>query len=431
MIAITLAIGVIPESLGAVVSITLSISTKRMAKENVIVKRLSSVETLGSVNVICTDKTGTLTQNKMAIRKIIFNGQEYSANEFLKLNLDSFSEDLFNQALVLPNDAITDGQERIGDPTELALIDFAEQLGIDEIKYRQKYQRLDEIPFDSKRKLMSTLNQISDEVKVNFTKGALDELLKKCRRILIDGKVVNLTDEIKTKIMKQAAKMSNDALRVLGFAYKQVKTVKASEKDLIFLTAVGMIDPVRETAIEAVHNAHEANIRVVMITGDHPRTALAIAKELDIAYTEYEVMTSSVLESLDDEQLNRVIDNIRVFARVNPEHKTRIVQALQKKKNVTAMTGDGVNDAPSLSIADIGISMGISGTDVAKEASDVILTDDNFGTIMKGVNEGRNVYQKIKRTIVFLLGINLANVLAILVLALINQRLPLAATDIL
>jgi len=432
MIAITLAIGVIPESLSAVVSITLSVSTKRMAKEHVIVKKLASVETLGSVNVICTDKTGTLTQNKMTVKKLLFNNELLTDHEFIEKAHSDFETNIFKKLLVLPNDAITDGKERIGDPTELALIDFAERIGVDELKYRKEFIRLDEIPFDSQRKLMTTLNKISPKEKINFTKGAIDELLKKCNSILIHGVVKPLNKETKNNILKSVTKMSNDALRVLGFAYKESHgAIEAVESKLIFVGAVGMIDPVRESAIEAVREAHEAKIRVVMITGDHAKTALAIAKSLDIAYTEYEVMTSDVLEKMSDTELVRVIDNIRVFARVNPEHKVRIIQALQAKGNITSMTGDGVNDAPSLNIADIGVAMGISGTDVAKEAADVILTDDNFGTIMKGVNEGRNVYQKIRRTIVFLLGVNIANVLSILILSLINHVSPLEATDIL
>jgi len=403
-----------------------------MAKENVIVKKLASVETLGSVNVICTDKTGTLTQNKMTVKKVLYNNDLYDDDQFNKLmDQNKKDKELFVNLLVLPNDAITDGEQRIGDPTELALVDLAEKMGVDEITYRRKYKRIDEIPFDSKRKMMTTLNVDKAGQKISFTKGGIDEVLGQSKYILLNNEIVPLTKEIEAIILKNAGKMSSDALRVLGFAYQDTIGDQPVEEDLIFVGAVGMIDPVRESAVQAVREAHQAHIRVVMITGDHVKTALAIAKELDIAFTEYEVMSSATLESMSDDELERVIDNIRVFARVNPEHKVRIVRALQNKGNITSMTGDGVNDAPSLSIADIGVAMGISGTDVAKEAADVILTDDNFGTIMVGVNEGRNVYQKIKRTIVFLLGVNIANVLAILIISLISHQPALTATDIL
>lgn len=429
MVAITLAIGVIPESLSAVVSITLSFSTKRLAEENVIVKKLASVETLGSVNVICTDKTGTLTQNRMTVQKVIINSEIIAAAEYLKTP-DNHEKDIFKKLLVLPNDAITQGDDRVGDPTELALIDFAELMKVDEIKYRKKFKRLDEIPFDSKRKLMTTINEDGDHQLV-AVKGAIDELLKRCTRIQVKNKVLTLSSKDKEAILKLSEELSDQALRVLGFAYGLDQKPGAYEENLIFIGAVGMIDPVRDSAVQAVKTAHQAGIRVVMITGDHQITALAIARELGIAYSDYEVMTSKTLQSLDDEQLNRVVDTINVFARVNPEHKVRIVQALQAKNNITSMTGDGVNDAPSLSIADIGVAMGITGTDVAKQASDVILSDDNFATMMKGVNEGRNVWQKIRRTIVFLLGVNIANVLGILIVSLINHNSPLEATDIL
>ncbi|AUF83599.1 cation-translocating P-type ATPase [Mesoplasma syrphidae] len=431
MVAITLAIGVIPESLAAVVSITLSFSTKRMAKENVIVKKLASVETLGSVNVICTDKTGTLTQNKMTVQKVIVNNKIITQKDYVKLP-SSLQKELFLKSLVLPNDSVTEGTERIGDPTELALVDYAELMGIDEQKSRELWLRTDEIPFDSERKLMTTVNEI-DSKQVTFTKGAIDQLLKVCSRIILNDQIINLTDEHRHEILKSATTLSDDALRVLAFAYSDdINQTKANyEANLIFVGAVAMIDPVRIEAVQAIEEAHAAGIRVVMITGDHAITALAIARDLDLAYTPYEVMSSEALERYSEEELLRVIDNIKVFARVNPDHKVRIVNALQKKGNIVSMTGDGVNDAPSLSKADIGVAMGITGTDVAKQAADVILTDDNFATIMKGVNEGRNVYQKIKRAIVLLMGFNLANVVSIFVISMILHVSPLEATNIL
>lgn len=434
MVAITLAIGIIPESLAAVVSITLSFATKRMAtQENVIVKKLASVETLGSVNVICTDKTGTLTQNKMTVKKVILNNQIIPSDEYINLE-NNKQKDLFLKSLVLPNDSVTEGTERIGDPTELALVDFAELMQLDEQDARDNWQRIDEIPFDSERKLMSTVNN-ADGVKTIFTKGAIDQMLKVCDRIMIDNQIIKITKEHKHALLEEAKKLSNDALRVLSFAYNedyhQLVDPEDLEHHLIFLGAVAMIDPVRDEAVQAIAEAHAAGIGVVMITGDHAITALAIARDLDLAYTAYEVMNSHDLEQMTDDELARIIDNIKVFARVNPEHKVRIVSALQAKGYIVSMTGDGVNDAPSLSKADIGTAMGITGTDVAKQAADVILTDDNFATIMKGVNEGRNVYQKIRRAVVLLMGFNLANVLVIFTISLIIHISPLEATNIL
>ncbi|AVN63739.1 ATPase [Mesoplasma florum] len=429
MVAITLAIGVIPESLAAVISITLSFSTKRMANNNVIVKKLASVETLGSVNVICTDKTGTLTQNKMTVKKVIDNNRIIDSDEYLDLD-KSIQKELLLKALVLPNDSITEGNERIGDPTELALVDFAELMGVDELVYRKKFERIDEIPFDSERKLMSTLNTV-DKKTIAFTKGAIDQLLSICDHIMIENKVIKLTESHKHEIMRASINLSDDALRVLAFAYKEVKNNKLEEKGLTFIGAVAMIDPVRKEAVQAIEEAHAAGVEVCMITGDHAITALAIARDLGLAYDEKQVISSDKLDTMSDAELEEVIDNIRVFARVNPEHKVKIVATLQKKGYIVSMTGDGVNDAPSLSKADIGVAMGITGTDVAKQASDVILTDDNFATIMTGVNEGRNVYQKIKRAITLLMGFNLANVLSILIISLIFKISPLEATNIL
>lgn len=429
MIAITLAIGVIPESISAVVSITLSISTKKLAENNMIVKKLSSVEALGSVNVICTDKTGTLTQNRMTVQKLILNKNIVHDNFFL--DASQKHKDLFLKALVLCNDSVTEGNERIGDPTELALVDFAENYQVDEIAFRKKYTRIDELPFDSERKMMSTINIIDDQNYV-FTKGAIDQLVNVCSKIIVDGIIVEFTEELKKIILGEANKLSSDALRVLAFAYKiKGDSLRDFEKDLIFLGAVGMIDPVRKSAIRAIKYAKEAGISVVMITGDHAITALAIGRDLSLASNMQEVMTSSQLEKLSNDELDQLIEEIHVFARVNPEHKTTIIKSLQRKGNITSMTGDGVNDAPSLSQADIGVAMGITGTDVSKQAADVILTDDNFETIIKGVYEGRNAFQKIRRSIAFVLGVNLANVFAIFLISIINHIAPLEATDIL
>jgi Ca2+-transporting ATPase len=432
MVAITLAVGVIPESLAAVVSITLSLSTKRMAKNNVIVKKLAAVETLGSVNVICTDKTGTLTENRMTVKKIIVNNEIVAAETYLKEATD-IHKNLFLKSLVLCNDSVTEGKERLGDPTELALVDYAELHKMDEQDARKKWTRIDEKPFDSERKLMSTVNDI-DGQKHTFTKGAIDQLLKQCTHILIDDVERKITAQDKEVLLKSANQLSSDALRVLAFAYNTKYDDLPEdefEQQLTFVGAVAMIDPVRKSAIRAVAQAHDAGIDVVMITGDHAVTALAIGRELDLAHSEYEVMTSEKLQTMTDKELNRIIEQIHIFARVNPEHKVRIVDVLQNRSNITSMTGDGVNDAPSLAKADIGVAMGITGTDVSKQAADIILTDDNFETIIKGVYEGRNVFQKIRRAIAFVLGINLANVLGIFILSLINHVAPLEASDIL
>ncbi|AHI52946.1 cation-translocating P-type ATPase [Spiroplasma culicicola] len=433
MVAITLAIGVIPECLAAIISITLSFSTKRMAQENVIVKKLQAVETLGSVNVICTDKTGTLTQNKMTVKKMIMDNQILESKSYAKEKNDRHM-DLFLKSLVLCNDSVTEGSERIGDPTELALVDYAEIIGYDEQDARDKWERIDEMPFDSERKMMTTVNNV-DGVKTTFTKGAIDQLLDCCTKIMVDNVERDITQADKDQLLAIASTLSADALRILAFAYNTNYDNEPDkddlERNLTFLGGVAMIDPVRQSAVNAVKQAHDAGVRVVMITGDHAVTALAIAKELDLAHSESEVMSSDQLNEMSDEQLYEVIEQIKVFARVNPEHKVRIVEALQKRENITSMTGDGVNDAPSLAKADIGVAMGITGTDVAKQAADVILTDDNFETIIKGVNEGRNVYQKIKRAITFILGVNFANVLSIFILSTINTVSPVEATNIL
>ncbi|WP_166508791.1 cation-translocating P-type ATPase [Spiroplasma chinense] len=433
MVAITLAIGVIPECLAAIISITLSFSTKRMAKENVIVKKLQAVETLGSVNVICTDKTGTLTQNKMTVKKMIMDNSILESKAYAKEKNDKHM-DLFLKSLVLCNDSVTEGSERIGDPTELALVDYAEIIGYDEQDARDKWERIDEIPFDSERKMMTTVHEING-VNTTFTKGAIDNLLECCSKIMIDNVERPITDEDKKQLLAISESLSENALRVLAFAYNtnydKEKDKDDLEHDLTFLGGVAMIDPVRDSAVSAVKSAHDAGVKVVMITGDHAVTALAIAKDLDLAHDASEVMSSEKLDAMNDDELFAIIEQIKVFARVNPEHKVRIVEALQKSGNIVSMTGDGVNDAPSLAKADIGVAMGITGTDVAKQAADVILTDDNFETIIKGVNEGRNVYQKIKRAIVFILGVNMANVISIFILSTINTVSPVEATNIL
>lgn len=422
--AITLAVAVIPESLPVIVSIILALSVAKMAKNQAIIKKLPAVETLGSVDVICTDKTGTLTLNKMTVSKF-FLGKGESKKELKK-------DEKFLLALTLCNDSFTDiNQHSIGDPTELALTYFANSYGIQELEEREKYQRLDELPFDSDRKIMSTLNEVQGE-KIIFSKGAIDQILLLSSQIEeAKGEIRTLNEEDKKEILKKAEEMSKEALRVLAFAYKKQKDEEFSEDKLIFLGAVGMIDPEREEAKSAIAKAARAGIKTVMITGDHPHTAFAIAKNLKIASREDEVILGKDLENLSQEALEKSIEKYSVFSRVNPEHKVRIVQAFQASGKIVSMTGDGVNDAPSLKSADIGVAMGITGSDVAKEAASMILMDDNFQTIIYAVEEGRNIYNKIKKAVEFVLGTNFAELFGILLAVLAGFAAPLGAIHVL
>ncbi|WP_146638132.1 cation-translocating P-type ATPase [Spiroplasma clarkii] len=389
-----------------------------MASRNVIVKTFNAIETLGTVNVICSDKTGTLTQNKMTIEKLFLDKNIVELKNF-KYDPKEQEQWHFVNGLVLCSDAISIGNARLGDPTEIALTDWGHTLNINELELRDTYKRIDEIPFDSERKLMTTVNQVDDK-QVAYVKGALDNLLKICKKIYLNGKVVPLTETIKTEISQNVEPLLQDALRVLGLAYKIIETGQEFaqdnyEKDLIFLGGVAMMDPPRKEAKFAVARANDSGIRVIMITGDHKITAMAIAKKIGIASPKYnEALTGLEIDALNDEEFKEKLKTVNVFARVNPEHKTRIVETLQSQNKIVAMTGDGVNDAPSLTKADIGIAMGITGTDVAKESAKAILTDDNFATIISGVREGRNVYEKIKRAIAFLLGANFSQMLVIL-----------------
>ncbi|WP_368486455.1 cation-translocating P-type ATPase [Spiroplasma sp. DGKH1] len=428
MTSVTIAIAVIPESLMVIVSVILSLSTKRMSNVNVIVKKLDAVETLGSVNIICSDKTGTLTQNKMTVKEVIFDNNILKTTAY-KYHKDSPHHQHFINCLTLCNDAINEKKEKIGDPTEIALVDFTRAITIRETEWRKKYKRVDEIPFDSDRKLMTTVNKVNSK-KIVYTKGAIDQLLEHCTKIYLDEKIIPLTAELKKIVHAEAMKLSHEALRVLAFAFKE-QDDSPLESDLIFLGAVGMIDPPRPEAIVAIEKAHHAGIRVVMITGDHKVTAFAIAQQLKIVDSEENVMSGHQIDSIDNDQLKEKLKTMNVFARVNPEHKTRIVECLQELNYVVSMTGDGVNDAPSLSKADIGVAMGITGTDVSKEAANIILQDDNFSTIIKGVEEGRNVYQKIKRAIIFVISANIAQVLAFLLISIITTIKPFESVNIL
>ena len=414
MTAVAIAVAAIPESLMVVVTIILSIGVTKLAKRNVIIRRLHSVETLGCCEVICSDKTGTITQNKMTVRKVYFNGKDYDLQSLDKTK----AEDLIIN-MVLCNDAKIQDEVLIGDPTETALIDFANKFGFVKAKMEKAFKRVNEIPFDSNRKMMSTLNMKNDTY-VQYTKGGIDEILKLCTSILIDGKVKKITKADIDKIKKANSDFCGEALRVLGYAYRGANNKDdLVEKDLTFVGLSGMIDPPREEVFEALKKCKKAGMQAVMITGDHKDTAYAIAKELGMVEDYSQVVDGVFLDNFTDEELKNEIHKYKVFTRVTPEHKVRIVTAFKALGKVVAMTGDGVNDAPSIKTADIGIGMGKSGTEVTKEVADMILTDDNFATIVIAVEEGRKIYNNIQKTVQFLLSCNIAEVVAILMLTLI------------
>ena len=402
--SVTLAVAAIPESLPAIITIIMAVGLQNLAKKGAIVKRLKAVETLGSCEVICSDKTGTLTQNKMEVVKLVYN---------LKVDTDfkksSKEFDCLIKTMILCNNSYLDSHNKIiGDPTETSLINFAIKNNIN-VKNLEKFERIYEIPFDSNRKLMSTVNVI-DNNKICFTKGAFDKLIKKCKYILINGQVKKLNDIYIKKLNNLNNSLSNDALRVLAYAYKGVENFDKLEEDLVFVGLSGMIDPPRLEAFKAIEKCKDAGLKPIMITGDHPDTAFAVAKQLKIAENKNEVLIGANLDKLTDDELINKINNYKVFARVSPENKVRIVKALKKQNKIVAMTGDGVNDAPSLKIADIGVGMGITGTDVTKDVADIIVTDDNFATIVLAVEEGRKVYANIQKTIQFLLSTNIVEV---------------------
>lgn len=416
--SISLAVAAIPEGLVAIIAIVLSLGVTRMSKKNAIIKKLPAVETLGSVNYICSDKTGTLTQNKMSVV------ESYTKDS---------DEKLLTTAFILSSDAKIENNNQIGDPTELALILKGLNEGITRDELDKKYPRIDEFSFDSDRKLMSTLVKNEDKFRV-YTKGALDNLLKISNYILVDNKIVEFTDELKKEVLDVAKDMASKALRVLAVSYKDVdEKIDSSEfeKNLVFIGISGMIDPPRMQAFDSIKKAHKAGINVVMITGDHKDTAFAIAKNLNIANSEEQCISGPELEEMTDEQLEKTVTRYRVFSRVSPVHKVRIVKALKNNNNIVSMTGDGVNDAPSLKSADIGVAMGITGTDVAKGASSMILTDDDFSTIVVAIEEGRNIYDNIKKAIIFLLSCNLGEVISIFIATVLAWPIPLVATQIL
>ncbi|MFD2117215.1 cation-translocating P-type ATPase [Paenibacillus yanchengensis] len=436
--AISLAVAAIPEGLPAIVAIVLALGVTRMSKINAIVKKLPAVETLGSVNIICSDKTGTLTQNKMTVV------QYYTLNQLKELPADAVEQTVDTATLstdeqelvtsfVLCSDATYEHGQATGDPTEVALIVLGDRCGLSKKQLNQDHSRVGEKPFDSDRKLMSTLNKTATGYRVH-TKGAIDQLLQISSTALVNGEVVPLTEQMKQQYLSVAETMSDDALRVLGAAYKDTKQVISPdemEQELTVLGFVGMIDPPRLEVKDSIREAKLAGITPIMITGDHKNTAVAIAKQLGIAESIDQSMTGAEIDQLSDDEFSKNINNYRVFARVSPEHKVKIVKAFKSHGNIVSMTGDGVNDAPSLKNADIGVAMGITGTDVSKGASDMILTDDNFTTIVHAIREGRNIYQNIKKAVIFLLSCNFGEVVAILASVLFFWPIPLLPTQIL
>jgi Ca2+-transporting ATPase len=432
LIAVSLSVAAIPEGLPAIVTIVLALGVQRMIKRQAVVRKLPAVETLGAVSVICSDKTGTLTQNKMTVTKVFVNGR-YAP--LTSITGKDNNEGLFFKAMALCNDAIVTKEEQSGDPTEIALVAAAIKLGFNKQDLDKNYQRIFEIPFDSERKMMTTVHKHQDRYFV-MVKGALESILPLTSHIIDEGEKVSFSSTKSANLIAQANVMSAEALRVLAVAYKEIAAVsdfsKAHlESDLILLGLTGMIDPPREEVKASIAQCKSAGIRTVMITGDHQKTALAIAKELGIASEETETITGPEINSLSENELNDKVKKILVYARVSPEHKVRIVKALKSNGEITSMTGDGVNDAPSLQQADVGVAMGLSGTDVAKGAADIVLTDDNFATIVAAVEEGRNIYQNIKKSILFLLSCNLGEIITLFFAILLGWPAPLTAVHIL
>ena len=431
MFAVALAVAAIPEALSSIVTIVQAMGTQKMAKEHAIIKELKAVESLGCVSVICSDKTGTLTQNKMTVQNIYTNGQTITIDQLnLKNQLHRY---LLYDAILTNDSSIVDGKG-IGDPTEFALVEMGRKATVDENLLRELMPRLEEIPFDSDRKLMSTKYELHD-VPTVLTKGALDVLLDRTVKIRMEEGIRDITREDREAILQKNLEFSQEGLRVLAFGYKEVPedyTLSLdNENDFIFLGLISMMDPPREESKTAVADAKRAGIKPVMITGDHKITATAIAKQIGIFEDGDIAMTGRELDAMSEEELDRKITEISVYARVSPENKIRIVDAWQRRGSITAMTGDGVNDAPALKKADIGVAMGITGTEVSKDAAAMILTDDNFATIIKAVANGRNVYRNIKNAIKFLLSGNMAGILSVLYTSLAALPVPFAPVHLL
>ncbi len=426
MFAVALAVAAIPEALSSIVTIVLAMGTQKMARQNAIMKDLKAVESLGSVSVICSDKTGTLTQNRMTPQKIYADG---SLLEGQNLDLVNDVQRLLLKSALLASDATNDPETgtSIGDPTEVALVMLGELFGVDEVRYREQHPRLGELAFDSDRKLMSTLHNI-DGVPTLFTKGAIDVLLDRSKWLLTREGRVPMTPERKEEISRVNMELSMEGLRVLAFAFRELDSVRPlsleDESEFTFIGLISMIDPPRPEAIQAVADAKLGGIRTIMITGDHKVTASAIARQLGIFQDGDEALSGVELDQMSDADLDKKLDKVSVYARVSPEHKIRIVNAWQRKGNIVSMTGDGVNDAPALKKADIGVAMGITGTEVSKDAASMILADDNFATIVKAVVNGRSVYTNIKNAIQFLLSGNTAGIFCVLYASLLALPVP-------
>lgn len=431
LFAVALAVAAIPEALSSIVTIVLSFGTQKMAKEHAIIRKLQAVEGLGSVSIICSDKTGTLTQNKMTVEDYYVNGQRIFAKD---IDRQAQGQKQLLRYSILCNDSTNVDGVEIGDPTETALINLGSKLGAEAGYVRGKFPRMSEIPFDSDRKLMSTAHILEDG-PVMITKGAVDVLLTRMNRIWKNGKVQELTEEERNAIEEQNQEFSRGGLRVLAFAYKEIEEghelTLEDEQDLIFVGLISMMDPPREESAQAVAECIRAGIKPIMITGDHKITAAAIAKRIGILKDESEACEGSEIDNLSDEELKDFVEGISVYARVSPEHKIRIVRAWQEKGNIVSMTGDGVNDAPALKQADIGVAMGITGSEVSKDAASMVLTDDNFATIIKAVENGRNVYKNIKGSIQFLLSGNFGGILAVLYAAIAGLPVPFAPVHLL
>ena len=438
--SVSLAVAAIPEGLPAIVTIVLAIGVQRMARRNAIIRKLPSVETLGSATVICSDKTGTLTQNRMTVEQAYYNNEFVNTRQLKgKEELDQHLKLLISVGILCNDTQIiveSEGKKTVGDPTETALVELGLKAGLDKDVLDADMPRVDELPFDSERKLMSTVHRINGKYRV-FTKGAPDVLVSRCNRILLNGDIVELSHQQTELIQNANDNMASKALRVLALAYKDLDTIKFNnkeeelERDLVFIGLVGMIDPPRPEAKEAIKICKRAGIKPVMITGDHKITAVAIARELGILKHEDEAITGVELERLSDEEFEEKVKNYSVYARVSPEHKVKIVKAWQKWGEIAAMTGDGVNDAPALKRSDIGAAMGNVGTDVAKEASDMVLTDDNFATVVAAVEEGRIIYSNILKAIQFLLSCNIGEILVLFIATILNWREPLLPIHIL
>ena len=431
MFAVALAVAAIPEALSSIVTIVLAMGTQKMAKENAIIKDLKAVESLGSVSVICSDKTGTLTQNKMCVQKIYADGQLLDGKD---LQLPNDPQRLLLKIAILASDATSVDGADIGDPTEVALVQLGDLFGVEEVAYRQQHPRLGEIAFDSDRKLMSTLHDI-DGTPTLLTKGAIDVMLGRATKIFTSKGVLPLDEAGKQEILRVNNALSEQGLRVLAFGYRPLDAVRPlsleDETDMTFVGLISMIDPPREESMQAGADAKRAGIRTVMITGDHKVTATAIARKIGI-FTDGDMALEGVeLDAMSDEELDQKLAKIAVYARVSPENKIRIVDAWQRKGRIVSMTGDGVNDAPALKKADIGVAMGITGTEVSKDAASMILEDDNFATIVKAVLNGRNVYENIKNAIQFLLSGNMAAILCVLFASIVGLPMPFAPVHLL